>query len=161
MRRQNKIVCGIFCGIFYAPLIFGQFKFEKPVVIGKEQGFHFNDLTAPKKGKDGFIWIGSSAGICRFDGQQFKVFKLTNDLNSPPFDNTVATILPVENEIWAGTSQGVSVMNSKDYTFRHYQLTEKGKSTSLDKKVDQHVSIIFRDRSGTIWIGGEKRNLQV
>ena len=156
MRRQNKIVCCFFCGIFYAPLLIGQFKFEKPVVIGKEQGFHFSDLTAPKKGKDGFIWIGSSAGICRFDGQQLKTFKLTNDLNSPPFDNTVATILPVENEIWAGTSQGVSVMNSSDYTFRHYQLTEKGKSASLDKKVDQHVSVIFRDRSGTIWIGARK-----
>ena len=142
--------------MFYAPLIIGQFKFEKPVVIGKEQGYHFNDITGAKKGKDGFIWMGSSEGICRFDGQQLKVFKLTDNLNNPPFDNKVATILPVENEIWAGTSQGLSVMNSRDYTFRHYQLTENGKSASVEKKVDQHVSVLFRDRSGNIWIGTRK-----
>ena len=156
MLRQNKIVCCFFYGMFYAPLIIGQYKFEKPVVIGKEQGYHFNDITLVKKGKDGFIWMGSSEGICRFDGQQLKTFKLTNNLNNPPFDNKVVTVLPVGNEIWAGTSQGLSVMNSRDYTFRHYQLTENGKSASVEKKVDQHVSVLFRDRSGNIWIGTRK-----
>ncbi len=126
------------------------------MVIGKELGFRYNDVRSVKKGKDGFMWMGTSEGLCRFDGQLVKIFRLTDDFNKAPFDNAVFTVLPIDNEIWAGTSQGLSVMNSRDHTFRHYQFTNNGKADSLTRKIDQQVSVLFRDRSGKLWIGMRK-----
>jgi ligand-binding sensor domain-containing protein len=159
MLPKKKIVCCLFYGLFYTPAIFGQYKFEKPVIIGREQGFRYNDIRNVRKGKDGFMWMGTSEGLCRFDGQQVKVFRLTESFNNAPFDNSVFTVLPMDKEVWAGTSQGLSVMNSRDYTFKHYQFTDNGKSDSLKKSIDQVVWVLFRDRAGKVWIGSRSKGI--
>ena len=146
-------------GFFSLVLAFPQYKFENPVIFGKAQGVLFNDLRGLKKGPDGFMWMGSSEGICRFDGQVLKAFKLTENYNMAPFTNSVLCVLPVENEIWAGTTQGVSVMDTRTYTFRHYQFTDNEKSKTIKKHVDQHVHVLFRDRSGKIWVGTRNRGV--
>lgn len=140
---------------------YSQFKFEKPVVIGHEQGFRYNAIKSVRKGNDGFIWMASSDGICRFDGQLIRIFKLTADFNQPPYDNSVLAVLPVDDHIWAGTTQGISVMNSKDHSFRHYQFTEKGKTLVMAKRVDQHVSVLYRDKKGRIWLGTRSHGVAV
>lgn len=159
MLRQNKIVCCFFYGVLSASVVFGQYKFEKPVVIGKKQGYQITDTRRVAKGKDGFMWMGSAEGLCRFDGQQLKIFSLTNDLDKAPFNNTVYNVLPLEKEIWMTTEQGLSVMNNANHTFRHYQFTATGKADSLEKSIDQASWTLFRDRSGKIWVGNASRNI--
>ena len=124
MQPKMKIVSCFLYGFFSLVLAFPQYKFENPVIFGKAQGVLFNDLRGLKKGPDGFMWMGSSDGICRFDGQVLKAFKLTENYNMAPFTNSVLCVLPMENEIWAGTTQGVSVMDTRTYTFRHYQFAD-------------------------------------
>lgn len=140
-------------------LAWDQCRFEEPVLIGKEYGFSTRDVRSIKKGEDGFMWMATSEGICRFDGQQAKTFTLTDDLNNPPFNNSVIVALPVGNQIWAGTTQGLSVMNMADHSFKHYQFKNDGKSDTLKKMVDQHVSVLFRDRTGKIWIGTRNKGV--
>ena len=153
MPFKKKILYCLFSGFIFIPVAFSQYKFEKPVVIGSELGFRHNNIRSVIKGNDGFMWLGTSEGLCRFDGQQVKTIKLTDNFNNAPFTNSVFAVLPVESEIWAGTSQGLSVMNSRDYTFRHYQFTENGKSDSLKRSIDQQVSVLHCDRFGTLWVG--------
>ncbi|MEP7374495.1 MAG: histidine kinase [Chitinophagaceae bacterium] len=153
MLYKKKILIGFFSGLTCITSVFSQYKFEKPVVIGKELGFRYNDVRSIKKGKDGFMWMGTSEGLCRFDGQHVKIFRLTENFNKAPFDNSVLAVLPVDNEIWMGTRQGLSVMNSKDNTFRHYQFAEIGKADSLARKTNQQVSVLYRDKAGKVWIG--------
>ena len=159
MLLKKKIGYCFLSGLFYVPVIFGQYKFEKSVVIGKGQGFQLSDIRRVVKGKDGFMWMGSSGGLCRFDGQQVKVFRLTEDFDKAPFNNTIYSVLPLEKEIWTGTAQGLSVMNSSDYTFRHYQFTRNGKADSLVKSIDQATWVLFRDRAGKIWVGTGSRSI--
>ena len=159
MTWEKKIICCLLNGLFCVPAIFGQYKFEKPVIIGKEMGFRYNEIRSIKKGKDGFMWMGTSEGLCRFDGQQVKIFNLTDDFNTAPFNNLVLTVLSTDKEIWTGTNQGLSVLNCGDYTFRHYQLTDNGKTDSLKNRIDQQVSVLFHDRSGKIWIGTRARGV--
>jgi ligand-binding sensor domain-containing protein len=161
MLPGKKIVFCFFCGFIYTPAIFGQYKFEKPVVIGKEQGLPNNHIQSFHKGKDGFIWMATSEGLSRFDGRQVKTFSLTKNFDIPPFTNSANAVLPVDNEIWVGTDQGLSVLNSNDYTFRHYQFGTNRKSDSLKKSIDQQVSVLFRDRSGKIWIGTRNKGVCV
>jgi ligand-binding sensor domain-containing protein/two-component sensor histidine kinase len=159
MLINKKIsLCFIFLFVFI-PLAFSQYKFEQPVLISKEQGLPSNDIRSFQKGKDGFIWMGTSEGLSRFDGQQVKTFALTNDPDVAPFTNSVIAVLTTGKEIWAGTTQGISVMNCKDHTFRHYQFTKNGKADSLKKSIDQHVSVLFRDKAGKIWAGTRTRGV--
>lgn len=139
--------------------VISQFKFEKSILINKETGLPSNTVRAIAKSKDGFIWLGTHEGLCRFDGTQVRIFQEGNDLRYSLFDNSIFAVLPVDNDIWVGTSQGLSVLHNADYTFRHYQLTDTGKSKSLSRKFDQQVSVLFSNKAGNIFVGTRDRGV--
>jgi ligand-binding sensor domain-containing protein/two-component sensor histidine kinase len=133
--------------------LFSQFVFDKAVTITKDNGLPTNNISSMKKGEDGFVWIATNQGLCRFDGQQVKVYREGRDLQYSLFDNSVNAVQPAKNEVWVGTNQGVSVLNTTDNSFRHFQLTKNGKSDTLKKRFGQTVNTLFKDRKGNIWIG--------
>jgi len=159
MNRLRKIAVLLSLGLAIASGAHPQYKFQKPVVITKENGLPANEFRSIKKGDDGFIWIGSGEGLCRFDGSQVKLFREGDDLRYSLFDNRVNAVQPVKDYVWIGTDQGVSVLNTKDYTFRHYQLTNKGKADSLKRRFDQSINTMYKDRAGKIWIGTRSRGV--
>ena len=136
-----------------------QFKFDQAVVINKENGLPVNDIRSLRKGSDGFVWIGTAEGLCRFDGQLVKVFQAGADLHYSLFENSINVVLPVKNCVWLGTSQGISVLNTTDNTFRHYQFLGFRKADSLKRRFDQSVTTLYSDASGTVWIGTRDRGL--
>jgi ligand-binding sensor domain-containing protein len=150
LRNIAVLLCFNFVIAFSA---LAQFKFDKPILITKENGLPVNEFPSVKKGDDGFIWIGSSEGLCRFDGLQVKVFQEGSDLRYSLFDNWINTVEPTKDHVWMGTDQGLSVLNTKDYTFRHYQLANNGKTDSLKRRFDQHINTLYKDKTGNIWIG--------
>src|SRR5437763_5126374 len=136
-----------------------QFKFDQAILISKDNGLPVNDIRSIRKGDDGFVWIGTSEGLCRFDGQIVKVFRAGSDPVHSLFENAINTVLPIGNRIWLGTSQGVSVLNTRDNTFRHYQFVGYKKADSIKRRFDKSVPTIYSDLSGTIWVGTRDRGL--
>src|SRR5436190_1060710 len=145
--------------LFMAFVAEAQYKFEKAVQITRENGLPVNENRDMAKGEDGFIWIATEEGLCRFDGLQVRVFKEGKDLVHSLMDNFSTVVLPLKERIWIGTRQGISILNTTNYTFRHYQLTTKGKTDSIKKRFDQNVSALYRDKSGKIWIGTSYRGV--
>ena len=138
---------------------FSQYKFDKAVVINKENGLPTNETGPIRKDDAGFIWIGTGDGLCRYDGQFVKLYQASNDLPNSLFDNLILSILPVKNFIWVGTGQGISVLNTKTNTFKHYQLDDNKKSDTLKRRFDQNIPVLYRDNSGTIWVGTKNRGV--
>ena len=138
---------------------FCQFKLDKPVLITKENGLPVNGVRCMARDKKGFVWIGTGEGLCRFDGQQVKVYTEGSNLKTSVFEKTIYAVLPVDDEVWVGTHQGISVLNTRNETFRHYQLNSKGKEDSLKRRFDQYVSVLYRDRAGDIWVGTRERGV--
>jgi ligand-binding sensor domain-containing protein/two-component sensor histidine kinase len=159
MIWEKKIILCLLAGLMHMPVVFGQYKFEQEVHLNTENGLPVNDIRSIAKAEDGFIWIATSAGLCRFDGKQVKTFLQGKDLRHSILDNTVNCVLPEKNKIWVGTNQGLSVLNTSDYTFRHYQFTNKGKADSLKRRFDQNVNTLYKDYSGNLWIGTSDRGL--
>lgn len=142
----------LLAGIGCISEIYAQYKIEKPVHIGKEQGLPTSEINSIKKGSDGFIWMGTAEGLGRFDGQQVKMYSLAEEKQGL-FNGLVIPVLPLENEVWAGTDQGIAVLNKKDESFRFYQLGEKHKTDSFQRRFNQTVYLIYQDRQNDIWIG--------
>lgn len=161
MLCKMRIYICLLAGIIFRPEAYGQYKLEQPVMIGSEQGLPTNDIRAIKKGKDGFIWMGTAEGLCRFDGQQAKMFRPGENSKTVSFDNTVNTVLPLGNEVWMGTNQGITVLSTPGETFRYYQFDEKGKSATVERRFNQAVAVLYQDAQGNIWVGTRDKGLWV
>src|SRR5438270_13840036 len=72
----------------------------------KENGLLADTVTAIFQTRDGFLWIGTSAGLARFDGINFTEVRLT-----PPGTNTsprvTALAEDVSGHLWIGTQEGL------------------------------------------------------
>src|SRR5499433_1793983 len=86
---------------------------------------------------DGYLWIGTSGGLVRFDGTSFAIY---NRETSPAFlDDSVYTLLVSQDgTLWAGT-EGGGLIRYKDGSFRAYGAAE-GLTNGF-------VRVIFEDRA--------------
>jgi ligand-binding sensor domain-containing protein len=130
-----------------------QYKFEKATWLSKDNGLPSNDIRAITKGRNGFVWIGTHEGLCRFDGIQFHNYKPEEGDPHSMFSKDVNAVCSDDKNVWLGTSMGLSVMDIYSGQFRNYQFTGKGKSDSVSKRAGMDVSSICRDKAGDIWIG--------
>ena len=72
-----------------------------------ESGLPQNSVQALLQTRDGFLWVGTEAGLARFDGSGFEVF----DHNSHPGlpGNDVRCLLEAsDGALWIGTSEGLA-----------------------------------------------------
>lgn len=130
-----------------------QYKFGQPTQFTRENGLPINGARLVVAGEDGFIWTGADDGLCRFDGQQFKVWRRDPTNPRSLFDNTVYNVLPEKDNVWVATGQGISVLDIRADTFRHYQITPTGKAATLTRDFGFGVFVLFKDPSGDIWVG--------
>ncbi len=64
-------------------------------------GLPSNSVYAIAQDADGFLWVGTRGGPCRFDGARFKVWKETGWVNAITVDR--------DNRLWVGTGEGLYV----------------------------------------------------
>jgi len=100
---------------------------------------------------DGFLWIGTTGGLLRFDGSHFVVFDRGN---TPSFrENSVFSLTSGrDGTLWIGT-EGGGVIRMRDGNFRQFGATE-GLSDGFVRKV-------LEDRDGHIWIGTDNGLFQL
>ncbi|MDJ0646928.1 MAG: two-component regulator propeller domain-containing protein [Flavobacteriaceae bacterium] len=106
--------------------------------------------------KDGYLWFGTSRGLYRYDGVDFKIFKSKRRSNTALLDDHISSLLEDRNgTIWIGSSfAGVSSLNTKTGEFSHFKLLD-----STNNVKPNSVAAIFEDSKGTIWIGTQGTGL--
>jgi len=75
---------------------------------GVAEGLPQSSVMAVVRDRRGYLWIGTQAGLARFDGSGLTVF---DELSTPPLPDAVILSLAVDGDrLWIGSSTGLSVM---------------------------------------------------
>ncbi len=108
-----------------------------------QDGLPEEPVQALAQTPDGYLWIGTSGGLVRFDGAEMVVF---NRENTPALrENSVFCLLVSKSgDLWIGT-EGGGVVRYRRGTFRRFS-GEEGLSNGF-------VRTVLEDRGGQFWVG--------
>lgn len=108
----------------------------------RENGLPPAGIRAMAQTSDGWLWIGTDAGLVRFDGVRFQPWK-------PPskqqlISDYINALAPArDGGLWIGSREGLS--HWRDATLQNYQ-TNQGAA-------GPNVEAVLVDRAGTVWVG--------
>ncbi len=101
-------------------------------VIQTSDGLPNNTVKAIAQDKNGFVWIGTFDGLCRFDGKNFSVFKHHPEDSLSIANNHISAIQPVRNGLWVGTNKGLNFFSfDKNCFYPGNQLLPTGKTAPI------------------------------
>jgi ligand-binding sensor domain-containing protein/signal transduction histidine kinase len=92
---------------------------------------------------DRYLWIGTTGGLVRFDGERFLTFDREN---TPAFSDNNVFCLTVsrDNTLWIGM-EGGGLIRYRDGAFQSF--------SSKEGLTNAFVRVVYEDSHGKIWIG--------
>ncbi len=116
-----------------------------------ENGLSNNEISRIVQDDYGFIWLATSDGLTRFDGNDFKVFKHVPYVkNSLPFFKIQSLILDESNQLWILSANKLYRFDRSQECFIEYSSRKQA-----DLKSDTIYNIVNApDKS--LWIFGNK-----
>jgi signal transduction histidine kinase/ligand-binding sensor domain-containing protein/CheY-like chemotaxis protein len=117
--------------------------------LSVEHGLAQETVLAIAQDRQGFIWLGTQAGLTRFDGYRTITYKsAVSDPNSL-VDNWVRVLhLDRSGQLWIGTDGGLDRYDSASKTFTHFLPRESAQRGNGNR----HVRAIADDGLGGLWI---------
>jgi ligand-binding sensor domain-containing protein len=92
----------------------------------RQNGLPANGINAIIQSRDGYIWLGTTVGLVRFDGIEFKLIDLTR---TPQVRNGIVTSLANANDdgLWVGLRKKSLSVISTGNRFRSGERTLTGR----------------------------------
>ncbi|WP_367914482.1 two-component regulator propeller domain-containing protein [Leadbetterella sp. DM7] len=133
------LVSGLYAG-------YGQSVQFKHITVN--EGLTHNHVTSLYRASDGFLWIGTPAGLNRFDGHSVRMYKNRSGSPATLKDNSVSQIFegPGGN-LWVRTGLGLNVLDIRRDAF-------SGNTDSLLRTMgirEGNILDICRDKNGYFW----------
>jgi ligand-binding sensor domain-containing protein len=132
--------------------------------ISYEQGLSDASVTAILQDSRGFLWIGTSNGLNRYDGYNFITER--NDPTNPLSlgNNTITVLYEDANAmLWVGTQNGLFRYDRTTGAFRVYKSTPdsvSANSTRNNSLSNNVIRSIAESPDGMLWVG-TKRGLNM
>ena len=113
-----------------------------------ENGLPNNIVQAITQTLDGYLWIGTREGLCRFDGEKFKMIHLAPESMEPSINSLLAAN---DGSLWIGTA-GKGVFRLNGASVQHYAAPERG--------VIFTVFSVCESANGSVWFDTDSGILQ-
>lgn len=111
-------------------------------VLDISDGLSNNTVKCITQDKQGFIWMGTFDGLCKFDGVSFTVYRHDPEYSLSLANNHVEALLPVEDGMWIGTENGLNYFSSKENRFYPcFKMYPTGETVKMDKAVKSIIAV--------------------
>jgi ligand-binding sensor domain-containing protein/signal transduction histidine kinase len=108
-------------------------------------------VQAVAQAPDGFLWIGTTGGLLRFDGSRFVTYERGN--TSAFKENSVFSLMTArDGTLWIGT-EGGGLIRMRGERFRRFGVG--------DGLTDEFVRTELEDAAGHVWIGTDNGLFQL
>jgi ligand-binding sensor domain-containing protein/signal transduction histidine kinase len=108
----------------------------------ENSGIPMNSVPCMAQTRDGYLWLGTFEGLCRFDGLRFAVFDKSN---TPQILNNGMLVMAkaADGALWIGTPNGLLCLRGG--RFRNY--------TVADGLPGDFILSLCFDPQGVLWVG--------
>jgi ligand-binding sensor domain-containing protein/signal transduction histidine kinase len=110
----------------------------------REDGLPAADVRAIARTTDGYLWLGTTRGLVRFDGVRFVTLS-TNDLPALSDNRITCLLVTRAGDLWAGTEGGFLARRRAGSQFESVAPAPSARGRRLNSLVE--------DREGGIWCG--------
>jgi ligand-binding sensor domain-containing protein len=121
------------------------------VSVGEADAITDGVVSAIAQDAQGLVWVGTSAGLLRYDGYQFQSFKFIKEGLSNAGTSFVRAILPSDDgKLWVGTeSDGLGWFDPRSEQWTFYR-SEAGNPAALSPGT---IRALAQDSDGSLWVG--------
>ncbi len=121
--------------------------------FGIEDGLNTSSINCFLRGSDGMIWIGTTEGLNRFDGHNFKLYKASPSDSNCISGNVITDLVEDKNgKIWISTVDGgVSVFDKEQEAFTSFKSIQDSDNSLSNNAV---IDLFIDDQyvwAGTYW----------
>ena len=96
----------------------------------------------------GYIWIGTTDGLNRYNGNEFKVYKNNKSNDNTISNNSITSLVEdKEKNLWIGTYSGLNKMNLVTGDITRYLISEDDKNSS-----NSVIEELMIDSKGRLWV---------
>jgi ligand-binding sensor domain-containing protein/signal transduction histidine kinase/DNA-binding response OmpR family regulator len=116
-----------------------------------EDGLSQNSVLAIAQDKQGFIWLGTRAGLNKYDSYRLTVYKSQKNTKSLISSYITALLCDSKGRLWVGTAEGLNLYNYDGDNFSRVNLGTSAVKTESQNRINS----IYEDRNGRIWVASE------
>lgn len=140
---MGKTICAILFLVFCSPVVSQDYMRFK--LLERENGLSDNTIEKILQDSKGFIWVGTSDGLNKYNGYNFEVFKKEKEHLTIP-DNYILNITEdSKNRIWIATPSGIGLYSQRFNKFNAIRRTNVSSPST--------VNFVFETRTGDILCG--------
>lgn len=116
-------------------------------------GMSQTSVRAIVQDSTGYIWLGTFGGVNRYDGYSFKAYRhQSNDSTSLPNDDVTSLVVDNHQNLWIGTSSGLSCMDLSTQKLSNYY-------SSTSRLVGDAIRSLYMDKEERIWVGTKDKGI--
>ncbi|GAB4471792.1 MAG: hybrid sensor histidine kinase/response regulator transcription factor [Thermoflexibacter sp.] len=122
--------------------------------ITTEEGLSQNTAYSIAQDKNGLIWIGTSDGLNKYDGNKITTYyHIPKDSTSLPNSFASALFVDKDKNLWVGTLRGLSLYDYEKDQFTNFPKDEKGREIA-------RIEAIIEDSDNTLLIATSNLGLK-
>lgn len=109
----------------------------------ERHGLPSGQIRAIVEDREGYLWLGTAAGLVKFDGSQFSRFRARPGSPTLPEAQVAALHVARDGSLWVGFGGSGSISRVVQGRVLNYTSAELPKG----------IRAILEDRAGTLWVG--------
>lgn len=150
MSHNDKIGCLLLVTLFLFNQLHGQGAVFQHYTT--DDGLPDNTVTCIRQSPDGFLWVGTTNGLSRFDGKHFKRYNAGKGNRKLSFSHIQDLEIDEDGGIWIATRRG---LNRLDPTVDTFLRISQEKYRDMPSEIGHDVTI---DHEGRVWYASDNRN---